>query len=131
PSALRQPEMVPFSLTNTKLSPLKAPLAAPGLKLVPVLPPVGMVTTRGSTVVALLAGATWYSVATPVLLSETQNGLAGEAVMPQGLIRLPFGTWAGWIAWLSLTRSTTSNSAARAGAVRPRARRLVSASAQT
>jgi hypothetical protein len=48
PSAPRQPDTVPSSLTNRKGSPLNAPAAALGLNAMPVgLPALGIITTSG------------------------------------------------------------------------------------
>ena len=78
PSAPRQPETVPSSLTNRKASPLNWP-APPGLNTWPVtLPAPGMATVKPSLVVACVAGSTWYSVDVPAPLDDTQNGLVGE-----------------------------------------------------
>ena len=46
-----------------------------------------METVSPSFVVALVVGSTWYSVETPVPLSDTQKGLVAPYEMPQALTR--------------------------------------------
>src|SRR5262245_42406984 len=91
PSAPRQPEMVPSSLTNKNVSPLNAPLPPAELKTCPVtLPSPGILTPVGegndSLVATFVVGLTEYKVETPAPLLEIQNGLPPEAEIPQGLI---------------------------------------------
>src|SRR5436305_1932804 len=101
-----QPTMVPSSVANRKMAEVfglpgvrsKAVLFGPkavskavpvGVPLFPVgSPGVGMLTTSGPFGGG---GCGWpwplYRVDTPALLSETQKGLVGLAVRPQGLTR--------------------------------------------
>src|SRR5947209_8726577 len=86
PRAPRQPSIMPSSVAKRKRSPLKAPAAAPGpLNTWPVgdrVPPpaFGKLTTS-----PCLTPEPLYSVAVPVLLSETQNGVVGPKEIPHGL----------------------------------------------
>src|SRR5262245_5245792 len=123
--------MVPSSLTNRNMSPLNAPAPAPLLKTCPVgfpAPPGGITTppdgSGGDPNVTLLAtlvvGLTEYKVETPVPLSETQNGLAPEVEMPQGLTRNGSVSWAGLSVWSLVTRFVTLKTvSALAGATIP------------
>src|SRR5690349_6293555 len=77
PSAPRQPEMVPSSLTKRKLSLLNAPEALAKLNAWPVgvpSPGGGIVTVSPALVVAFVVGFTLYRFATPPPLEETQKG---------------------------------------------------------
>src|SRR5438445_3093509 len=87
PSALRQPETVPSSLTNRNKSALND-AAALLLNTWPVgLPAPGIETVRPSLVVAWVSGLTLYSADTPVPLAEIQNGPVGLNDRPQPLTR--------------------------------------------
>ena len=119
PSAPRQPEMVPSSLTNMKASPLKLP-EMPANTWPVTLPSPGMVTTSGVMEVMLVAGLTVYKVDTPVPLSDTQNGELAECEMPHALTRFRSVIWAGCAAWSSVTRFVVPNDAAAAGNANPK-----------
>src|SRR5438067_452656 len=112
PSAPRQPDTVPSSLTNRNASPLNCP-APPALNTWPVtLPAPGMVTTSGTLLVACVAGLTRYSVDVSAPLDDTQNGLVGEYDSPQALTRPASVVRAGLPAWSSVTRFVTDTGTA-------------------
>src|SRR5215831_8355330 len=87
PSAPRHPEIVPSSLANKKVSPLKLP--ATFANTWPVgLPAPGIVTVNPCFVVACVTGLTLYNVATPMPLDDTQNGEPPDREIPHALTRL-------------------------------------------